>query len=146
MSVARTTWKRLALVLAARLHDRICADHVELRDDCPYCRDAAALQVYQAKASGQCDYSWQEVVATLARRCQYFEECSAHGPTDADPENCPFCHDEASWRRYVDFCISQGVKPLRRDADVMADGAVSVSIYDLQPEQVRGIDVTEYHS
>ncbi|RAV04253.1 hypothetical protein DQP56_00070 [Mycolicibacter senuensis] len=134
------------MVLAARLHDRTCTDHVELRDDCPYCRDTAALQVYQAKASGQDSCSWQEVVATLARRMQYFEECSAHGPKDADPENCPFCHvDEATWRRYVDFCGRRGVKPLRRDADALADGAISVSIYDLQPERFRITNAVEHH-
>ena len=134
MMAARTTWKLLATVFAAGLHDKTCADHVELRDDCPYCRDAAALGVYRAKVSGQCDRSWQEVVTILAVRFQYFEECSAHGTKDADSENCPFCCDEARWGQYVDFCVRRGVKPLRRDADVMATGAVSVSIYDLRSE------------
>ena len=133
MAAGRTTWKRLATVFAAGLHDKTCTEHVELHDDCPYCRDTAALGVYRAKVSRQCDWPWQGVVTTLAGRFQYFEECSAHSPTAADPENCPFCRDEAHWRRYVDFCVRQGVKPLRRDADLMADGAVSVSIYDLRP-------------
>ncbi len=132
MAAARTTWKRLATVFAAGLYDKTCTDHVELRDDCPYCRDTAALRVYRSKVSGLCDWPWQEVVATVASRFQYFEECSAHGPTDADPENCPFCRDEAHWRQYVDFCVRRGVKPLRRDADLLADGSVSVSIYDLR--------------
>jgi hypothetical protein len=128
----RTTWKGLATVFAAGLRDKTCTDHAELHDDCPYCRDTAALGIYLAKISGQCDLSWHEVVSTLARRFQFFEECSAHGATNADPENCPFCHDESSWQRYVDFCARQRVTPMRRDADVLADGAVWVSIYNIR--------------
>lgn len=144
MAGVRTTWKRLATVFAAGLHDKTCTDHVELHDDCPYCRDTAALRVYRAKVSGQCDWPWQDVVATVAGRFQYFEECNAHGPTDANPESCPFCRDEAHWRQYVDFCVRRGVKPLRRDADVMADGAVSVSICDLRPERFRVTNLVEH--
>jgi hypothetical protein len=128
----RTTWKGLATVFAAGLHDKTCTDHVELQADCPYCRDTAALTIYLAKISGQNDASWQDVVEALAGRFQFFEECSAHGASDTDPETCPFCHDESSWQRYVDFCVRQRVTPMLRDADVMADGAASVSIYDIR--------------
>lgn len=134
---ARMTWRRLATIFAAGLHDKTCADHIPLRDDCPYCRDTAALRIYEAKASGRCDWPWQRVATILAARFQYFEECSAHHAADTDPDNCPFCHDEARWREYVDFCARRRVKPLRRDADIVADGAQSISIYDLRSERFR---------
>lgn len=129
---ARTTWKRLATIFAAGLCDKICTDRVDLRDDCPYCRDAAALRLYAAKVSGQSGCSWQEVVTKLAARFQHFEECTAHDRKGIVPETCPFCDDEARWRRYVDFCGRQGVRPVRRDVDVMLDVAVAVSIYDVR--------------
>lgn len=129
----RTTWKRLATILAAGLHDKTCTDHPVPLDDCPYCRDTAALQIYQAKLEGRCDWPWQDVVAKLAARFQHFAECTTHGPNDADPENCPFCHDETRWQQYVDFCHRRGVKPLRRDVDVMMDGAESIPLDDLRP-------------
>lgn len=141
MVAERTTWKRLATSFAAGLHDKTCTDHAELLDGCPYCRDTAALRVYQAKISGRCDWSWQEVATKLAGRFQHFEECTDHSRKAADPENCPFCHDEDHWQRYVDFCVRQGVSPVRRDVDVIHDGAVSVSIFDL-----RVTNVVEHHT
>lgn len=133
---ARTTWKRLATIFAAGLNDTICTEHVELRDDCPYCRDTAALLLYEAKSSGQSGCSWQDVVTELAGRFQHFEECTAHARKDIVAEPRPFCDDEARWQRYVDFCGRQGVRPVRRD--VMLDGAVAVSIYDVRRNPVVG--------
>lgn len=132
--MARTTWKRLATIFAAGLSDKICTDHVELQADCPYCRDTAALGLYEAKVSGQSGSSWQEVVTKLAGRFQHFEECTAHVRNAIEPSPCPFCADEGRWQRYVDFCVRRGVNPVRRDVDVMLDGAVAVSIYDIRRE------------
>lgn len=135
MMTERTTWKRLATIFAAGLHDNVCTDHEEHRDDCPYCRDTVALQVYRSKIAGRSDWSWRDVATKLATRFQHFAECTDHKPKDADPENCPFCHDKSSWQRYVDFCGRQGVTPVRRDADIIHDGAV-VSIFDLRNHSV----------
>lgn len=134
----RTTWKRLATIFAVSLEYKTCTDHTELLPTCPYCRDSAAVQLFRAKLAGRVDATWQEIATKLAYRFQHFEECNAH-PADApDPENCPFCRDEACWRRYVQFCDRQGVQPVRRDAEVFAEGATAVSIYDIRAQHDPG--------
>lgn len=130
----RTTWKRLATIFAVSLEYKTCTDHPDPLPNCPYCRDDAAVQLYRAKLAGRIDATWQEVTTKLARRFQHFEECNAHTADSPDLENCPFCRDEDNWRRYVQFCGRQGVQPVRRDAEVFAEGAVAVSIYDIRAQ------------
>lgn len=128
----RTTWKRLAGRFAGGLAEKPCETHVAMVSSCPYCRDADAVRLYEAKLAGKSALSWQEVTASLAQRFQHFEECSAHTERDADPSNCPFCRDQDVWLRYVEFCRRRGVKPWRRDVDVITERASVVSLDDLR--------------
>lgn len=126
--VGRMTWRRLAVVFAAGLRDKTCTDHVPPRDDCPYCRDSAAMEVYEAKVAGRSTAPWRDVVTALAVRFQHFEECPGHSVEAADAAACPFCRDEHWWRRYVEFCRRQGAAAVRRDVDVVAERSVTVPL------------------
>ena len=138
MGMTQLTWKHMAQVFAVSLSDTMCSDHPTPVASCPYCRDSAAVLLYQAKLAGRVDATWQEVTTQLARRFQHFEECTTHSAA-ADVENCPFCRDGDRWRQYVEFCGQQGTRPVRRDADVLADGAVAVSIHDLRGVRKPGL-------
>lgn len=127
-AVGRLTWRRLATVFAASLRDKTCTDHAQLCDECPYCRDTAAVQLYEAKVSGKSAVSWQEVVTALAVRFQHFEECAGHSAEAVDWSQCPFCRDENWWHSYVGFCRRRGVAAVRRDVDVIAERSVSVPL------------------
>lgn len=124
MRMTRLTWKRIAQVFAVSLSYTTCTDHPAPVASCPYCGDSVAVQLYQAKLAGRLDATWHEVTTQLARRFQHFEECTTHSGDAADLEHCPFCRDGDHWRQYVSFCGRQGTQPVRRDADVFADGAV----------------------
>lgn len=132
LALGRITWQRMSTIFAAGLRDTSCEDHTELHTDCPFCRDTAAVQVYEEKVSGESALTWQAVATILADRFQHFAECSAHNKSSEDPDNCPFCRDELVWRKYLEFCGRQGVHAVRRDADYLAESTVAVSIFDIR--------------
>lgn len=123
MTHQRMTWRRISTQFASYLRMSICADHSDYCGPCPFCRDTAAVKVFEAKRSGKLpDTSWKDIATVLAVRFQYFVDCGTHTAANADPEGCPFCADRATWDEYVAFSRRRGVRPIDRFADAIPSG------------------------
>lgn len=49
MARKQPSWREIASVLANRLDHAYCEDHAEITEDCPFCADVAAYQLYVDK-------------------------------------------------------------------------------------------------